>query len=122
MDGEEAGARPPVVIVRPTPTSPAAWRHAEARPSSRRLGDLIRGTYGPNGLDKMLYKSNGETAVTTTGPASWPTFLVKHPAAKTFVSMAETQENAAAMASRVPDLRGELMREGGACSNAASTR
>ena len=27
------------------------------------FGNVLRGTFGPNGLDKMLYKTNGETAV-----------------------------------------------------------
>ena len=26
----------------------------------------MQGTFGPQGLDKMLYKTNGETAVSTT--------------------------------------------------------
>ena len=58
------------------------------------FGDILRGTFGPNGLDKMLYKTSGETAVTNDGAKIIAELMVKHPAAKAFVSLAESQENA----------------------------
>tara|TARA_Y100001954_G_scaffold56852_2_gene61274 strand:- start:4561 stop:6150 length:1590 start_codon:yes stop_codon:yes gene_type:complete len=58
------------------------------------FGNVLRGTFGPNGLDKMLYKTNGEAAVTNDGAKIVAELLVKHPAAKAFVSLAESQENA----------------------------
>jgi chaperonin GroEL (HSP60 family) len=58
------------------------------------FGDLLKGTFGPNGLDKMMYKTNGETAVTNDGAKIVAELLVKHPAAKAFVQLAESQENA----------------------------
>ena len=115
MDGEESGGRAPVVIVRPTTnvTSGVAVTQKLVR-AAVAFGDLIRGTYGPNGLDKMLYKSNGETAVTNDGARIVADLLVKHPAAKTFVSMAETQENACGDGvTGCLIFAGELMREGG---------
>ena len=115
MDGEESGGRAPVVIVRPTTnvTSGVAVTQKLVR-AAVAFGDLIRGTYGPNGLDKMLYKSNGETAVTNDGARIVADLLVKHPAAKTFVSMAETQENASGDGvTGCLIFAGELMREGG---------
>ena len=36
--------------------------HPETRHRGGRFGDLMQGTFGPQGLDKMLYKTNGETA------------------------------------------------------------
>lgn len=58
------------------------------------FGNVLRGTFGPNGLDKMLYKTNGEAAVTNDGAKIVAELMVKHPAAKAFVSLAESQENA----------------------------
>ena len=58
------------------------------------FGNVLRGTFGPNGLDKMLYKTSGETAVTNDGAKIVAELMVKHPAAKAFVSLAESQENA----------------------------
>ena len=59
MDGEESGGRAPVVIVRPTTnvTSGVAVTQKLVR-AAVAFGDLIRGTYGPNCFDKMLYKTN----------------------------------------------------------------
>ena len=57
------------------------------------FGNVLRGTFGPNGLDKMLYKTNGEAAVTNDGAKIVAELMVKHPAAKMFVAMAESQEN-----------------------------
>ena len=58
------------------------------------FGNVLRGTFGPNGLDKMLYKTNGEAAVTNDGAKIVAELLVRHPAAKAFVSLAASQENA----------------------------
>ena len=62
--------------------------------ASEAFADLLRSTYGPKGLDKMLYKSNGESAVTNDGAKIVAELLVKHPAAKAFVNLGEAQENA----------------------------
>ena len=60
------------------------------------------------------YKSNGETAVTNDGARIVADLLVKHPAAKAFVSMAETQENACGDGvTGCLIFASELMREGG---------
>ncbi|MGB0329113.1 MAG: TCP-1/cpn60 chaperonin family protein, partial [Candidatus Poseidoniaceae archaeon] len=58
------------------------------------FGDILRRTFGPNGLDKMMYKTNGENAITNDGAKIVADLLVKHPAAKAFVQLAESQENA----------------------------
>ena len=74
----------------------------------------MSGTYGPKGLDKMLYKSNGETAVTNDGAKIISELLVKHPAAKAFVQLAQTQEEACGNGVTTCVLiASELMREAG---------
>jgi len=60
--------------------------------AARVFSDLLKPTYGPRGLDKMLYKTDGSTAVTNDGAKIVAELLVKHPAAKMMVSMAESQE------------------------------
>ena len=45
-------------------------------------------------LTKCCTKTNGEAAVTNDGAKIVAELLVKHPAAKAFVSLAESQENA----------------------------
>ena len=59
------------------------------------LANILRRTYGPRGLDKMLSKSNGETSVTNDGAKIISELLIKHPAAKSFVQLGKSQEAAA---------------------------
>ena len=91
----DGSGRAPVAIVRPTTSvtsGPAVTQKLVQ--ASVAFGDLLKGTFGPNGLDKMMYKTSGETAVTNDGAKIVAELLVKHPAAKAFVQLAESQENA----------------------------
>lgn len=91
----DGSGRAPVAIVRPTTSvtsGPAVTQKLVS--ASVAFGDLLKGTFGPNGLDKMMYKTSGETAVTNDGAKIVAELLVKHPAAKAFVQLAESQENA----------------------------
>jgi len=89
---DEAG-QPPVVIV-PEQTSITSGTAVQEKliTAARVFSDLLKPTFGPKGLDKMLYKTNGTTAVTNDGAKIVAELLVKHPAAKMMVSMANTQE------------------------------
>ena len=91
--GDEAAGKPPVVILREETnvTSGTAVQEKLIK-AARVFADLLRPTYGPRGLDKMLYKTDGTTAVTNDGAKIVAELMVKHPAAKMFVAMAETQE------------------------------
>tara|TARA_B100001093_G_scaffold261333_1_gene249761 strand:- start:335 stop:1933 length:1599 start_codon:yes stop_codon:yes gene_type:complete len=91
----DGSGRAPVAIVRPTTSvtsGPAVTQKLVS--ASVAFGELLKRTFGPNGLDKMMYKTNGETAVTNDGAKIVAELLVKHPAAKAFVQLAESQENA----------------------------
>ncbi|MEK9651164.1 MAG: TCP-1/cpn60 chaperonin family protein [Poseidonia sp.] len=96
MAGANDGSgRAPVAIVRPTTTVTSGLGVTQKLVTAAvAFGDLMRGTFGPQGLDKMLYKTNGETAVTNDGAKIVAELLVKHPAAKAFVQLAESQEQA----------------------------
>jgi chaperonin GroEL (HSP60 family) len=96
MAGANDGSgRAPVAIVRPTTTVTSGVGVTQKLVTAAvAFGDLMRGTFGPQGLDKMLYKTNGETAVTNDGAKIVAELLVKHPAAKAFVQLAESQEQA----------------------------
>lgn len=60
--------------------------------AARVFSDILRPTFGPRGLDKMLYKTDGSMAVTNDGARIVSELLVKHPAARMMVSMGKTQE------------------------------
>ena len=64
----DGSGRAPVAIVRPTTSvtsGPAVTQKLVN--ASVAFGNLLKGTFGPNGLDKMMYKTSGETAVTNDG-------------------------------------------------------
>ena len=91
----DGSGRAPVAIVRPTTSITSGVAVTQKLVGAAvAFGNLISGTFGPNGLDKMLYKTNGEASVTNDGAKIVSELLVKHPAAKAFVLLAESQENA----------------------------
>jgi len=96
MAGHNDGSgRAPVAIVRPTTSVTSGVAVTQKLVTAAvAFGDLMQGTFGPQGLDKMLYKTNGETAVTNDGAKIVAELLVKHPAAKAFVQLAKSQEQA----------------------------
>ncbi len=92
---DEAAGKPPVVILREeTKVTSGTAVQEKLIVAARVFADLLRPTYGPRGLDKMLYKTDGNTAITNDGAKIVAELMVKHPAAKMFVAMAEAQENA----------------------------
>ena len=89
----EANKASPVQIVKEqTRTTSGTEVQEKMIAAARVFSDILRPTYGPRGLDKMLYKTDGNRAVTNDGARIVSELLVKHPAAKMMVSMGETQE------------------------------
>lgn len=56
------------------------------------IGDAVRSTLGPKGMDKMLVGSIGDVTITNDGAAILDDMDIEHPAAKMIVEVAETQE------------------------------
>ena len=64
---DDGSGRAPVVIVRPTTSVTSGIAVTQKLVGAAvAFGDILRRTYGPNGLDKMMYKTNGENAITPT--------------------------------------------------------
>jgi hypothetical protein len=82
---DDGSGRAPVVIVRPTTSVTSGVAVTQKLVGAAvAFGDILRRTFGPNGLDKMMYKTNGENAITNDGAKIVADLLVKHPAAKAF--------------------------------------
>ena len=64
----DGAGQPPVVIV-PEQTTITSGTAVQEKliTAARVFSDLLKPTFGPRGLDKMLYKTNGTTAVTNDG-------------------------------------------------------
>ncbi len=88
------GSDKPKVAITPHSTKVTSGTEVQEKliVAARVFSDLLKPTYGPRGLDKMLYKTDGTTAVTNDGAKIVAELLVRHPAAKMMVSMAESQE------------------------------
>jgi len=60
--------------------------------AGKAVGDTVRTTLGPKGMDKMLVDSVGDIVVTNDGVTILDEMEIEHPAAKMMVEVAKTQE------------------------------
>lgn len=89
-----SGRAPVTIMANSTRVTSGIDVHQKLMTAALALGNILRGTFGPRGLDKMMYKTNGATAVTNDGAKIISELLVKHPAARAFVSLGQAQESA----------------------------
>lgn len=61
--------------------------------AARVIGEVLKTTLGPRGMDKMLIDSLGDITITNDGAAILDEIEVEHPAAKMMVEIAKTQDN-----------------------------
>jgi len=57
------------------------------------IGEVVKSTLGPRGMDKMLVDSLGDVTVTNDGATILDEIDVQHPAAKMIVEVAKTQDD-----------------------------
>jgi len=84
----------PVLILKEG-TSRSRGREAQRNniAAARVIGEVIRTTLGPRGMDKMLIDSLGDITITNDGAAILDEIEVEHPAAKMMVEVAKTQDD-----------------------------
>jgi chaperonin GroEL (HSP60 family) len=117
----QGGKTGPVTIV-PEQTSVTSGPEVQQKiiAAARALASILRGTLGPRGLDKGLYKTNGEFAVTSDGARILSGLLIKNPGAKMLVSLGRSQEanvgdgvtSTVLLAGALLDEAGRLLRKG----------
>jgi len=61
--------------------------------AARIIGEVLKSTLGPRGMDKMLIDSLGDITITNDGAAILGEMEVEHPAAKMMVEVAKTQDD-----------------------------
>jgi thermosome len=61
--------------------------------AARVIGEAIKTTLGPRGMDKMLIDSLGDITITNDGAAILDEIDVEHPSAKMMVEVAKTQDD-----------------------------
>src|SRR4030065_770178 len=61
--------------------------------AARVIGEVLKTTLGPRGMDKMLIDNLGDITITNDGAAILNEIDVEHPAAKMMVEIAKTQDD-----------------------------
>ena len=61
--------------------------------AARVIGEVLKTTLGPRGMDKMLIDSLGDITITNDGAAILDEMEVEHPAGKMMVEVAKTQDD-----------------------------
>jgi thermosome len=61
--------------------------------AARVIGEVLKTTLGPRGMDKMLIDSLGDITITNDGATILKEIEVEHPAAKMMVEIAKTQDD-----------------------------
>jgi thermosome len=76
------------------------------------IGEAIRSTLGPRGMDKMLVSGMGDITITNDGASILDEIDVQHPAAKMIVEVAKTQDDMVGDGTTTAVvLSGELLKE-----------
>ncbi|KAI3660923.1 hypothetical protein MP638_004699 [Amoeboaphelidium occidentale] len=76
------------------------------------VGDLIKSTLGPKGMDKILQSSNGQITVTNDGATILKSIYLDNPAAKVLVNLSKVQDDEVGDGTTsVTVLASELLRE-----------
>lgn len=88
------GSGQPVLILKEG-TSRSRGKEAQRNNimAARVIGEVLKTTLGPRGMDKMLIDSLGDITITNDGAAILEEMDVEHPAAKMMVEIAKTQDD-----------------------------
>lgn len=83
----------PILVLKESATRTDGRDAQRANVSAARvLGELVRSSLGPKGMDKMLVDSFGDVTITNDGATILKEMEIEHPAAKMMVEVAKTQD------------------------------
>ncbi|MEB3817070.1 MAG: thermosome subunit, partial [Desulfurococcales archaeon] len=78
----------------------------------RAVSEILKTTYGPKGMDKMLVDSLGDITITNDGATILDKMDIQHPAAKMLVQIAKGQDEEAGDGTKTAVIfAGELLKE-----------
>lgn len=78
------------------------------------VANIVKSTFGPSGMDKMLVDVAGDITITNDGETILRKIDVQHPSARTIVAVADTQEKEAGDGTTAAVMfSGELLRKAG---------
>ncbi|PLW80367.1 thermosome subunit [Candidatus Woesearchaeota archaeon] len=94
MNGNNQGNVQPIYIL-PEDSKRETGKSAQRNNilAAKLVGETVRTTLGPKGMDKMLVDALGDIIVTNDGVTILKEMNIEHPAGKMLVEIAKTQEN-----------------------------
>ncbi|QQG40332.1 MAG: TCP-1/cpn60 chaperonin family protein [Candidatus Aenigmatarchaeota archaeon] len=92
MPGLPSGTQPIFILPEGTLRNTGKGAQKSNIAAARAVGDTVRTTLGPKGMDKMLVDSMGDIVITNDGVTILEEMEIEHPAAKMLVEVAKTQE------------------------------
>jgi len=87
------GGQPVLILKEGTTRSRGREAQRNNIMAARIIGEVLKTTLGPRGMDKMLIDSLGDITITNDGAAILDEIEVGHPAAKMMVEVAKTQDD-----------------------------
>jgi len=87
------GGQPVLILKEGTARSRGKEAQRNNIMAARIIGEVLKTTLGPRGMDKMLIDSLGDITITNDGAAILDEIDVEHPAAKMMVEIAKTQDD-----------------------------
>ncbi len=87
------GGQPVLILKEGTARSRGKEAQRNNIMAARIIGEVLKTTLGPRGMDKMLIDSLGDITITNDGAAILKEIDVEHPAAKMMVEIAKTQDD-----------------------------
>ncbi|XP_065071893.1 T-complex protein 1 subunit eta-like [Rhopilema esculentum] len=87
------GARPQIILLKEgTDTSQGIPQLVSNINACEVVGDALRTTLGPRGMDKMVVDAQGKATISNDGATIIKLMDIVHPAAKTLVDIAKSQD------------------------------
>jgi len=116
MTGQMANIGGQPILILPEGTLRSRGKDAQRNniSAAQAIGDAVKSTLGPKGMDKMLVDSLGDVVITNDGATILEEMKIEHPAAKMMVEIAKTQDKEVGDGTTTAVVfSGELLRKAG---------
>jgi len=90
---QQLGGQPIIILRQGTTRNRGQEAQNSNITAAKAVGNAVRSTLGPKGMDKMLIDSMGDVIITNDGATILKQMDIEHPAAKMMVEIAKTQDD-----------------------------
>ena len=90
---QQLGGQPIIILRQGTTRNRGQEAQNSNIAAAKAVGNAVRSTLGPKGMDKMLIDGMGDIVITNDGATILKQMDIEHPAAKMMVEIAKTQDD-----------------------------